>query len=269
MNDKHLKLKDEIALVNSWLNNSDQDSLGRLIEAYTPLIRKVANRHMRDGLNIDDLVNEGIIGFIVGLEKYNPDLGNTLGVFVKYDIINYISKFADGASCIVRIPNSRSERKIKEVIVHCVKNEERLSRDKFGNSDKQSICAQAGIKELQVERYEMARRPAVKISSSDCDGYEVVKEIIDDRDTVEEEVAKRQSIEKAKMVLSDIFDNMHERSRRVITLRYMSDAFTSYDYIATEIGVSRELVRRIERAELENIRKGLKKSGIKEFDDIF
>ena len=144
-----------------------------------------------------------------------------------------------------------------------------MSRDKFGNSDKQSICAQAGIKELQVEKYEMARRPAVKISSSDCDGDEVVKEIIDDRDTVEEEVAKRQSIEKAKMVLSDIFDNMHERSRRVITLRYMSDAFTSYDYIATEIGVSRELVRRIERAELENIRKGLKKSGIKEFDDIF
>ena len=62
---------------------------------------------------------------------------------------------------------------------------------------------------------------------------------------------------------------MHERSRKVIALRHLSDGFTSYDYIATEIGISRELVRRIERMELKNIRKVLKESGIKEFDDIF
>ena len=49
MNDKHLTLNDEVSLVNAWLNDSDQDSLGRLIEAYRPLIRKIANRHMRDG----------------------------------------------------------------------------------------------------------------------------------------------------------------------------------------------------------------------------
>ena len=62
-----------------------------------------------------------------------------------------------------------------------------------------AICAQVGIKPSQLDKYEMARRPAINISyRQNFDDDEVIKEIVDEADAVEDEVARRQSVEKAK-----------------------------------------------------------------------
>ena len=96
MNQKSLEKKEEYELITKWQNDNDQKSLLRLIGAYNKLINSIAKKYSSYGLNHSDLMQEGTIGFMHALEKFDLSKGFRLSTYsqwwIRATIQNYILK---------------------------------------------------------------------------------------------------------------------------------------------------------------------------------
>jgi RNA polymerase sigma factor (sigma-70 family) len=266
---KMLEKTEELSLARAWLDHGCEHSRARLLDAYQPMIRKNARKYLRNGLNLDDLIQEGNIGFLAGLDNFDPDRGYSVGTLARFHITARIQLHLSEFAGIIRLPNSR---RIKGLLSKCV-GKIRFEEAELGRSlsmqEKAKLCENAGFSLEELEQYEMVMRPTKSISSqSSNDDEEYGFELPDENVDTEAQVIRKQSLENARSLLVSILKNMPERTQKILTMRHLSDKFVSLDSISQEVGISRERVRRIEMDALSTIRQRLEEKGVESISDI-
>ena len=107
MNERSLEKKEEYSLIADWQNNKNEKSLNRLIGAYYKLIKAVAKKFSSYGLSQSDLIQEGTIGFMHALEKFDLLKGFRLSTYshwwIRAAIQSYILKKKFYALAIIHI----------------------------------------------------------------------------------------------------------------------------------------------------------------------
>jgi len=221
---------------------------------------------MRAGLNRDDLIQEGTIGFLAGLDNFDPEKGYSVGTLARYHIQSRMQLHIAEFIGIVRLPNSR---RIKGLISKCV-GQIRAKEGEIGRSlsdvEKAEICEDAGFSLSELHEYEQTIRPVKSLSAPSFDDENVFE--IKDETSTAETLIEDQSVAQAAEILGDILRSLPERTQTIITLRHLSGEFTSLETIAEKVGVSRERVRRIELEALDTIKKALAKAGISSLSDV-
>jgi RNA polymerase sigma factor (sigma-70 family) len=269
MTTKLLEKEEELALARAWLGSGDKRARARLVRAYQPMIRRIARKYLRSGLGIDDLIQEGTIGFMAGLDNFDPDRGYSVGTLARFHIAARIQLHVSEFTGIIRLPNSR---RIKGLLSNCVSKirfEEKERGEALSNSEKDKICQDAGFSLAELEQYEMVMRPTKSITAqSASDDDESGFEIVDEGGTPEDITSQNQSMGVAKTIIARIMENFPERTQKILTMRHLSEDFVSLDTIAAEVGISRERVRRIEKDALAEIKRGFIEAGISNFSDI-
>lgn len=269
MTTRLLEKEEELSLARAWLDRGDEKARSALVVAYQPMIRRLARRYMRNGLNVEDLIQEGSIGFMAGLDNFDPDRGYSVGTLARFHIASRIQLHVSEFTGIIRLPNSR---RIKGLLSNCVSKirlEEKVREETLTNAEKEEICAAAGFTLSELEQYEMVMRPAKSIAPrSGPDDEEGGFEISDDSANPEDIVARDRSMAVVKDILVKIMQDFPERTRTIVSMRHLSGEFVSLDSIAAEVGISRERVRRIEKEALVEIRKGLAKAGINSLSEV-
>ena len=269
MTTRLLEKQEEISLARAWLSDGDEAARAKIVHAYQPMIKRIARKHLRNGLSMDDLVQEGTIGFMSGLDNFDPDLGYSIGTLAQFHITARIQLHVSEFLGIIRLPNSRRIKKLLSKCVSRIRFEESQRSESLDNSEKARICEEAGFTLEELEQYEMVMRPVKSVSSpTSSDEDESGFEIIDGGQSPEEITASRQSMASARSILASIISQMPERTRKILMMRHLSNDFVSLDTIAEEVGISRERVRRIEKDALESIRKSMQESGITKISDI-
>lgn len=260
---------EELAHARAWLDHGSERARNALVRAYQPMIRRIARKHLRAGLAVEDLVQEGTIGFMSGLDNFDPSRGYSVGTLARFHIAARIQLHVSEFTGIIRLPNSR---RIKKLLSSCVSNirlEEKLRGETLSHAEKEKICQDAGFSLDELEQYEMVMRPVKSIGSqSQSDEDESGFELADDSASPEDLVAHSQSMAVAQDILARILADFPERTRKILSMRHLSEDFVSLDSIAAEVGISRERVRRIEKDALAEIRKGFQRAGISQLDDI-
>ncbi len=269
MTTKLLEKDEELALARSWLNDRDERARARLVRAYQPMIRRLARKHLRNGLSVEDLIQEGTIGFMSGLDNFDPARGYSVGTLARFHIAARIQLHVSEFTGIIRLPNSR---RIKGLLSNCVSKirfEEKERGEALTNAEKEKICEDAGFSLSELEQYEMVMRPTKSIAAkSSSEDEESGFELADDSGTSEDKVAHDQSMDVARSILAKIMADFPERTRTILSMRHLSEDFVSLDAIAAEVGISRERVRRIEKDALAEIHKGFVAAGISDLSDI-
>jgi len=267
MNAPLLQKDEELALARAWKAKKSPQARARLLEAYQPLVRSIAAKYMRPGLGRDDLIQEGNIGFLAGLDNFDPELGHSVGTLARFHIAArmqiYVSEFAG----VLRLPNSR---RIKGLLTKCIaaikRTETDLGRD-LSDREKEDIATELGFSLAEIQDYERAMRPPRSLSrpvgTEDEPGFEIA-----DENSSQEAQTSARSLAGVAGVLTSILDAMPERTRTILLLRHMNPEFVSLERIAEDMGLSRERVRRIEIDALLELRKRLAEAGIDSLDDV-
>jgi RNA polymerase sigma-32 factor len=266
MTTRILEKHEEIELARAWLNQGCERSRARLVTAYQPMIKNIARKHMRAGLNRDDLIQEGNIGFLAGLDNFDPDKGFSVGTLASYHIRSRMQLHIAEFLGILRLPNSR---RIKGLISQCVgqiKARETEVGRTLTDHEKADLCKEAGFSLAELHEYEQTIRPVKSLSAPSFDDEAVFE--IRDETAGTEALVEGQSVNQAKSILADILAEMPERTRTIITLRHLSEEFVSLESIAEQVGISRERVRRIELDALQKIKTSLAQGGIKSLSDV-
>ena len=104
---------DSQLLLTAWYERRDYEARRQLIEAHLPLVRALASRFVRDGEQLEDLVQVGSVGLIKAVDRYDPRRGSSLTAYAVPTIVGEIRRHLRDGTQPLRIP--RAQRGISTV----------------------------------------------------------------------------------------------------------------------------------------------------------
>jgi RNA polymerase primary sigma factor len=233
----------EIALAKR-IERGDTAAKEHMINANLRLVVSIAKRYQGHGVQLGDLIQEGVIGLNRAVEKFDWRRGFKFSTYATWWIRQACQRAISNQSSTIRVPTHVHERRVK-----LARARQRL--EAAGSTPTPEELAHAtGLELKHVEEALGAVEASVSLNQSvGSDGDGEFGDLFADpsaEDPVEEagEALRRQAVRRA---LADL----PERERRVLELRFgFEGEAASLDEIGRELGMSRERVRQVERAAL-------------------
>jgi RNA polymerase sigma-B factor len=98
---------DSQLLLTAWHERKDFEARRRLIEAHLPLVRALASRFVRDGEQLEDLVQVGSVGLIKAVDRYDPRRGSSLTAYAVPTIVGEIRRHLRDGTQPLRVPRDQ------------------------------------------------------------------------------------------------------------------------------------------------------------------
>src|SRR5262245_7513159 len=229
--------------------SGDENAKRRLVESNLRLVVVIARRYRNLGLDDLDLIQEGNIGLITAVERYDYRRNVKFSTFAGWWIRRAISAALSTKSRLIRLP--------ARLAAHAAKvgrTEQELTQRLGRSPTADELARVAGIEEGLVERLRSARRTVVSLSDpvAEDEGVTYADVIADDEQHDPSlgigEAEEKESIGEALAALG-------ERSRRVLELRYGTGGAEPHtlDEVADQLGVSRDRARKLEAKALREL----------------
>lgn len=244
-----LTAKEEIDL-SRLVHKGDKKARDRMICSNLRLVISIAKRYINLGVPLSDLIEEGNIGLMKSVEKFDPERGFRFSTYSAWWIKQGISRAIIDQGKMIRVPVYMNEEilKYKKAVEHLTHKLNRKPR--IGEISKRL--------KVTVERVREFERSIAKMSSLDApigeSGDGQVKDIIEDKNIVGPVEKLENLFNKERTV--GYLEMLNERERKILDMRYgLSDGEThTLAEIAKVLGVSRERVRQLEVATIKKIR---------------
>ena len=251
-----LTKEEEHALAVKFKENNDLDAARQLVLSQLRFVVHIARTYSGYGLPLADIIQEGNVGLMKAVKKFDPDKGVRLVTYAVHWIRAEIHEFVFDNWKIVKVATTKAQRKLFFKL--------RNSKKKIGwltNDEKSLIANDLGVKTRDVET--MEQRLASKDGlfdrpEDDSDSYVSPAGFLpapnsDPSRLVEKENWLESNIE----LLSEAMDNLDNRSKEVLKLRWLTEEKVTLKELAKKFNVSLERVRQIEEQAILDLREQL------------
>lgn len=254
---KVLTQEQEKFLVNSLVETGDIEAAKKLVVHNLRLVVKIALEYRTAWQNMMDLIQEGNIGLMKAVSKFDPSKGAKLSYYASWWIRSYILKFILDNFRMVKLSSSNEQKKL---FYNLSKEKERLKSMGIDPTAK-IIAENLGVSEKSV--IQMDQRLGEGSSEVSMDAPLLSHEsssgsfgdtISDEELPIDEQLANEQGIEILKEHLKSFMGTLKDRDRDIFQKRLMSEVPESLQSIADEYGVSRERIRQIEERLINNLK---------------
>ncbi len=256
-----LSKQEEYETAVIYHENGDLEAANKLVLSNLRFVMKIAGEYKSYGFPLMDLIQEGTIGLMHAVKKFDPYKGYRLISYavwwIKARIHGHIMKFWSS----VKIGTTQAQRKLFQKL-GSAKRKLNISSSKLNEEEITKVAAHFGVKEKEV--IEMELRHAARDFSLDQnvngdDGSMNYIDILPDKGINQEQLVE--NIEYNNIAHEELrkgMDNLNEREKKVINERFYLDNPRKLHEIGEELGVSKERVRQIEKSALAKLQKKMK-----------
>ncbi len=247
--------EEELALARRFHEHQDLDAARDLVLSHLRFVVHIARGYMGYGLPVGDLIQEGNVGLMKAVKRFDPAMGVRLVSFAVHWIRAEIHEFVIRNWRLVRVATTKAQRKLFFNLRRMKKNLAWLSED-----ETRAVAGELGVDPREVR--EMERRLSARDLSFDPAP-----------DTGDDELIASPSLylpapdaDPAAIIEQDQWDGavagslatalegLDDRSRTVIKSRWLAEDKKTLQELAAEYGVSAERIRQIETAAIQKLR---------------
>ena len=249
-----LSLEEEQAYARAWHEREDVEAARQLVLSHLRVVVSVARHYLGYGLPQADLIQEGNIGLMKAVKRFDPDRGVRLVSFALHWIRAEIHEYVLKNWRLVKVATTKAQRKLFFNLRSLKQSLDTLSLTE----------ADAVAKELNVTRgdvLEMETRLSgrdISIDPTIEDGeesYSPVAYLASPDENPAQLLEREQTEQHLHTGLNRALENLDPRSRRIIEARWLTeDGSSTLHDLAAEYGVSAERIRQIEARALQKMR---------------
>lgn len=263
-----LTREEEHELAVRFQETGDVDAAYQLVTANLRLVVKIANEYRRAAFSLLDLIQEGNVGLMKAVQKFDPYKGVKLSTYAAWWIRAYVIRYVMDNWRMVKLGTTQSQRKL---FFNLRKEKRRLENSGF-KAEASIIAERLDVSEKDV--IEMEQRMGASEPSLDTPiGGEEGGMTLGDRLEMQGEGAEeafadrelRQIFMEKVGAFASALDN--EREKFIYARRLMSEEPLTLQQIGNEFGVSRERARQLEKRLVDRLREYLKKE-IPDFGEL-
>jgi len=247
-----LSQQEEFALATRFKTENDLDAARELVLSHLRVVVSVARGFAGYGLPQADLIQEGNIGLMKAVKRYDPDRGVRLVSFALHWIRAEIHEFVVRNWRLVKIATTKAQRKLFFNLRSMRQGLGSLKPQQISEIARQLNVSERDVVEMETRfaGHDVALEPS---GSDDDESYAPIHYLVDDEEHEPSrilETAERERLQTSG--LANALDELDERSRRIVEARWLceeGDAATLHD-LAAEFKVSAERIRQIEQKAL-------------------
>ena len=252
-----LSADEERSLAEQLQQNDDLQAARKLIMSHLRFVVHIAKSYSGYGLPQADLIQEGNIGLMKAVRRFDPTMGVRLVSFAVHWIKAEIHEFVLRNWRIVKVATTKAQRKL---FFNLRKNKKRLGW--FTNAEVQQVADELGVstKEvLQMEARMSSQDQAFDLSADDDEtgSFAPVQYLEDKSADVESDVMNANWDSNAADKLYAAIKTLDERSQFIIQTRWLSDDKITLQDLADKYQVSAERVRQIEKNAMKKLQSAM------------
>jgi len=251
---KLLTPAEEITLAKR-IKRGDKSAREHMIKANLRLVVKIARDYENLGLPLLDLINEGNIGLMKGVERFDPKKGAKLSTYASWWIKQAIKRALANQSKTIRLPVH-----VVDKVAHIRRAEMRLREVLDREPTDEEVASELGLDAKRVRRYRQASRAPVSLDAPlGDDENDRVSEVVADPNAA---LPSEQLVyESDNALVQEILATLPEREREILAMRFgLNDGKErTLEEVGERFGVTRERIRQIQEQALKTIRKTMEK----------
>jgi RNA polymerase sigma-32 factor len=249
-----LNPKEEFELAVRYREEDDIEAAHQLITSNLRFVVKVALEYRSYGVKLLDLIQEGNIGLMMAVKKFNPDRGYRLISYAIWWIRAYMKNFIIKTWSLVKIGTTQTQKKL----FYSLGKTKRIMRSNKRGEDEISALAKAlNVKDHEI--VEMEQRMSLRDFSLDCtlaeDRHMTHLDLVaDEKPNQEELVSEMEEEQHRKREICRALACLSPKEKYVIEKRIMTYEPATLQEIGDSLSLSRERIRQIEVDALKKLR---------------
>ncbi len=260
---KPLTFEDEQALAKRWRDHEDRVAFHKLMESYLRLVVKVGLSFRGYGLPVEEMVQEGNIGLMHAIVRFDPDKGFRLSTYAMWWIRAQIQEYVLNNWSLVKIGTTSSQKKLFFNLRRLRNQLHKMDKTDHLSDDAVKIIAEElGVKEKDV--VSMEQRLSGSDSSlqnmmggDDDGGSEWLDFLVEERPNQEEIYSNKQILGQRRASLQNAIDILDDREKAIFVARRLneSEEVPTLEVLSQKMGISRERVRQLEVRAFKKVQK--------------
>jgi RNA polymerase sigma-32 factor len=252
-----LSKEDEQALAHRFHEEEDLDAARELVMAHLRFVVHIAKGYTGYGLPLADLIQEGNVGLMKAVKRFDPDYGVRLVSFAVHWIRAEIHEFVLKNWRIVKVATTKAQRKLFFNLRKAKKSLSWLSAE-----ETRAVAADLGVTEKEVTEMErrLSARDALFDPAPDTDderAFGPASYLPSPEADPAEQVEKADFRDDATEQMHAALNALDDRSRHIIESRWLTEDKMTLHELADVYGVSAERIRQIENNAIKKLRNAM------------
>jgi RNA polymerase sigma-32 factor len=251
-----LSREEEFEVSCKVFDSKDRDAAQKLVISNLKLVVKIALEYYNTYLSVLDLIQEGNVGLLHAVKKYNPYKGTRFSTYASFWIRAYMLKYIMDSWSLVKVGTTQGQRKLFYRL-----NKEKQKLEALGIYPTPKILAASlDVKEEEVE--DMEKRLAYTDVSLETPIYDesedTIMDLMKSDENIEEMIGDKEGREILSKKINEFKKTLNDKEVYIFEQRVVAEEPVTLQEIGAKFQISRERVRQIENRVLKKFKEHFK-----------